>query len=483
MVVAGGGRSGLAAAELLLSRRRARHAERPARARGRRRPAAPRRDGRRRAAPGRACSRARTSSCSVPACRPSRTAVQAARRAGVPVMGEIELASRWLSGRVDRDHRHERQVDDDHADRAHAAGGAASTRSPAATSAPRLSTQVASSHPGALHVVEVSSFQLETTDTFHPWIAVLLNLSPDHLDRHPTFEAYAAAKARIFANQTRRRLGRRERRRRAVDGAGGRRACAPFRFRARRRRSRDGVTVDGGDIVRRDAGRAAPLVAGVVGAAAGPASAGRRAGGHRGGVPRGRARRRRCGGRSKGSPACRTRSNASPRSTAWRSSTIRRRRTSRPRAARWRAFAGGVVAIMGGRFKGGDFADLRDVVRAHATGIVAIGEAAPLIEDALGAVGAGAARGVDGRGRAPRRSAWRRPAASCCSRRRVRVSTCSGTTSIEASSFGRRSGIAELRSSKSEVRGVEATGKRSSSHQIGRGGEEPAAGNTGRSGL
>jgi UDP-N-acetylmuramoylalanine--D-glutamate ligase len=50
-------------------------------------------------------------------------------------------------------------------------------------------------------VVEVSSFQLETQSSFHPRVSVLLNLAPDHLDWHGTFEAYAAAKARIFANQ------------------------------------------------------------------------------------------------------------------------------------------------------------------------------------------------------------------------------------------------------------------------------------------
>jgi UDP-N-acetylmuramoylalanine--D-glutamate ligase len=50
--------------------------------------------------------------------------------------------------------------------------------------------------------VEVSSFQLEGTDRFHPQVAVWLNLSADHLDRHPTLEAYAAAKARVFENQT-----------------------------------------------------------------------------------------------------------------------------------------------------------------------------------------------------------------------------------------------------------------------------------------
>ena len=50
-------------------------------------------------------------------------------------------------------------------------------------------------------VVEVSSFQLETQSSFHPRVSVLLNLAPDHLDWHGTFEAYGAAKARIFANQ------------------------------------------------------------------------------------------------------------------------------------------------------------------------------------------------------------------------------------------------------------------------------------------
>jgi len=51
-------------------------------------------------------------------------------------------------------------------------------------------------------VVEASSFQLETVDTFHPRVAVLLNITADHLDRYPDMDGYAAAKARIFAAQT-----------------------------------------------------------------------------------------------------------------------------------------------------------------------------------------------------------------------------------------------------------------------------------------
>src|SRR5207253_4184514 len=52
------------------------------------------------------------------------------------------------------------------------------------------------------NVLEISSFQLETIEAFHPKVAVILNITPDHLDRHRTFENYVAAKARIFENQT-----------------------------------------------------------------------------------------------------------------------------------------------------------------------------------------------------------------------------------------------------------------------------------------
>jgi UDP-N-acetylmuramoylalanine--D-glutamate ligase len=52
----------------------------------------------------------------------------------------------------------------------------------------------------AFIVAEVSSFQLETVDTFHPAIGALLNISPDHLDRHPGLEEYIAAKVRLFDN-------------------------------------------------------------------------------------------------------------------------------------------------------------------------------------------------------------------------------------------------------------------------------------------
>ena len=50
-------------------------------------------------------------------------------------------------------------------------------------------------------MAEVSSFQLQFTETFRPAVSCWLNLAPDHLDWHPTLDHYAAAKARIWANQ------------------------------------------------------------------------------------------------------------------------------------------------------------------------------------------------------------------------------------------------------------------------------------------
>ena len=51
-------------------------------------------------------------------------------------------------------------------------------------------------------VLEISSFQMETTQGFHPKVAIILNITPDHLDRHKSFEKYSTVKEKIFANQT-----------------------------------------------------------------------------------------------------------------------------------------------------------------------------------------------------------------------------------------------------------------------------------------
>jgi UDP-N-acetylmuramoylalanine--D-glutamate ligase len=65
-----------------------------------------------------------------------------------------------------------------------------------------VTEMVAESSPQTWSVLEVSSFQLETIESFRPRIAMVLNITPDHLDRHGNFAAYAAAKARITEYQT-----------------------------------------------------------------------------------------------------------------------------------------------------------------------------------------------------------------------------------------------------------------------------------------
>ena len=65
-----------------------------------------------------------------------------------------------------------------------------------------ITAHIDGSDERTIFVTEASSFQLETTQAFRPHCAIFLNLFADHLDRHPTIEAYAEAKARIFANQT-----------------------------------------------------------------------------------------------------------------------------------------------------------------------------------------------------------------------------------------------------------------------------------------
>src|SRR5207344_1452747 len=131
---------------------------------------------------------------------PNQEAVQAARARGVPVIAEIELASRWLQGRVIAiTGTKGKSTTTALTGRMLEAAGFKVTVG-GNIGAP-LSAQVLESTPETVHVVETSSFQLEQIDTFHPWIAVMLNFSPDHLDRHPTVEAYAGAKARIVENQ------------------------------------------------------------------------------------------------------------------------------------------------------------------------------------------------------------------------------------------------------------------------------------------
>ena len=136
-----------------------------------------------------------------PGVSPRLPEIAAARRRGAPVISEVELASRWLRGRlVAVTGTKGKSTTVVVTARMLEAGGCRAVVG--GNIGVALSSQVEDSTPDAVHVVEVSSFQLELTETFRPWVAVCLNLSPDHLDRHASFEEYAGAKARVFANQT-----------------------------------------------------------------------------------------------------------------------------------------------------------------------------------------------------------------------------------------------------------------------------------------
>jgi UDP-N-acetylmuramoylalanine--D-glutamate ligase len=136
-----------------------------------------------------------------PGVPPEQPAIAAARARGVPVVAEVELASRFLPGRVIAI-TGTKGKSTTTVLTGRMLGAAGFDVTVGGNIGSPLSAQIVGSTPRTLHVVETSSFQLEQIQTFHPWIAVMLNFSPDHLDRHPDVAAYAAAKARIFENQT-----------------------------------------------------------------------------------------------------------------------------------------------------------------------------------------------------------------------------------------------------------------------------------------
>ena len=304
----------------------------------------------------------------------------AARAQGVEIIGELELAFRWLQGPV-------------------IAITGTKGKSTTTTLIGRmlsaagrhvlvggnigvpLSSQVDESTPESVHVVEASSFQLETTTTFRPWIALWVNFADDHLDRHPDVESYAAAKARIFANQTASDWAVVNADDAAVmDKSSGTRAQR-VRFSTSGHLD-EGFVASGDWIVRRTTTaeeRLVPVSAveltgvhmlhNVIAAVAVSAIAGVQPdamvsalrGFH--GLPHVMEPAGEVGGVRFVNDSKATNVEAARRSIE--------------------SFAHGVVAIVGGRYKGGDFGELREPLRARGRAVVAIGEAAPRVREAL----------------------------------------------------------------------------------------------------
>jgi UDP-N-acetylmuramoylalanine--D-glutamate ligase len=119
---------------------------------------------------------------------------------GMPVIGELEFASRFLKGRILAiTGSNGKTTTTTLVGRILEEGGVetlvgGNIGTPVIDLVPKSTDETVS-------VLEVSSFQLETIEQFRPWIAVVLNITPDHLDRHGSFENYAAMKTRITERQ------------------------------------------------------------------------------------------------------------------------------------------------------------------------------------------------------------------------------------------------------------------------------------------
>jgi UDP-N-acetylmuramoylalanine--D-glutamate ligase len=315
-----------------------------------------------------------------PGVSPAQPDVAAARTAGVPVIGELELAYRWLRGRV-------------------VAVTGTKGKSTTTTLIGRmleaagmpvlvggnigvpLSAQVARSTPEIVHVVEASSFQLEMTEQFRPAIAVMLNFSPDHLDRHATVEEYADAKARIFANQREQDWAVIN-----VDDPEAVRLSSGARARkvavSQRGDLPQGVAIAGSTIVHRDGGHEWPLI---------PLSAVHLLGRHLLTDVLAAAAVAEILGIAPAAMRAAVETFTGLEHALEKAGEIAGVRfvndskaTNVESAARSiESFESDLVVILGGRYKGGDFAILGEPLRARGAMVVAIGEAKPQIHAAL----------------------------------------------------------------------------------------------------
>lgn len=314
-----------------------------------------------------------------------RPELEAAREAGAEVMAEVELAFRHLRGRLAAITGTKGKSTTTAALGAILEEAGLDVRVGGNIGAPLIGL-VEGSDEETVFAVEVSSFQLEGTSRFHPQVAVWLNLSPDHLDRHPSLDAYVAAKARIFARQEPTdwavvnaddpvvlREARRTRARLLLlrvtgdplvegDGAFFRDGAAWMRRDDREERlfALDDLRVPGahlaGDLL------AAAAVARLLGASA--ADVARGIAGF-GGIEHVLEHVATIDGVAFFNDSKATNVAAAARSVE--------------------AFDGRVLAILGGRYKGGDFGLLGARLRARRSRVLAIGEAAEQIEAALGA--------------------------------------------------------------------------------------------------
>jgi UDP-N-acetylmuramoylalanine--D-glutamate ligase len=305
-----------------------------------------------------------------------------ARERRIPLLGELELGFREVRGEVAAVTGTKGKSTTASLLAAMLRAGGREVRLAGNIGAP-LVRELAGSSERTLFVIEVSSFQLETVQSFRPRVAVLLDVTPDHLDWHPDFDAYVAAKRRIFENQ------------REEDAAvvfGGNRLTVAMAEKAKSKKwyfeldcmkeLSPHLHLDGPWIVKHENGLTTPLASledfqlvgkhnrlnamaasaaaallGVSGDEIGEALA------HFEGLPH-----------ALEQVAVVNGVRFYNDSKATNVQAVR---------AALESFDSGIFLILGGRFKGGDFRDLRDLVTRKVKGVFALGESRELVRDAL----------------------------------------------------------------------------------------------------
>ncbi len=247
-----------------------------------------------------------------------------------------------------------------------------------------ITAHVDGSDERTVFVTEASSFQLETTQEFRPDCAVFLNLFADHLDRHPSLESYAQAKARIFVNQTPRDTAVVNGEDAAVMGLAERTRATLIPFRPRTAEPRPGgpaAFFAGGQAVVSNQG-IFPLFrlddVQIPGSAVRANLLAAATAAHQLGVA-GESIRETVRG-FKGVPHTFEKLGVVGGVTFFNDSKAT---TLESVDAALRSFETPVVVILGGRLKAGSFAALKDAVAGHVRSVYAIGESRTLIHEAL----------------------------------------------------------------------------------------------------
>jgi UDP-N-acetylmuramoylalanine--D-glutamate ligase len=308
--------------------------------------------------------------------------VAEARKRGVPIWGELELGFREIRGTVAAVTGTKGKSTTSSLLAAMLRAGGREVRLAGNIGAPLVAVAAGASEE-TLFVLEVSSFQLETIHSFRPKVAVLLDVTPDHLDWHPDFEAYVSAKKRIFDNQL------------PEDWSvvfGGNRLTVSMAEKAKSRKwyfdldclpdLSPHLHLDGPYIVKHENGAVTPLASleefqlvgrhnrlNAMAASAAAALLGvsgeeiEDALAHFQGLPH-----------ALEQVAVVNGVRFYNDSKATNVQAVR---------AALESFDGGILLILGGRFKGGDFRDLRDLVARKVKHVFAIGESREMVREAL----------------------------------------------------------------------------------------------------